>query len=478
MILVIVYNEDRYFFKKGSTMRKILPLCLLLLGANTASAHFIWLIPEGDRNAAQMIFSDSLEADANVPISKIAQTKLLARCAQEGDPSDIKMTQGKNAFMITVENTGPHQLGGTCQYGVLTKGKKEPFLLMYHPRTAVGLSAKELPLANLWQPWPTLPLQIVQTKDDPGSFQVLWQGKPLPDAEVTLLVPGLDESLTRKADGKGRFALEPAKTGGLYGIRAGHIELRSGQIDGKEFKEVRHYATLTLPVSGPAVKKSSSLGSRFHFVNAREKADPAATRLLAEARNARAVWENFPGFHGDLEINHNGKVEKAQVDVDKAGKVQLDMAESDLKTWTRRELSSLVSHRLGGSPTDTPCAFLDENTHHPMGRAIKVLNDELHSSYRIRDQQILEVNRVTGDIRFTISVLENKLTPEKKYLPIAYVVNNWDQKANVLRRSITFHNTWNRIGTYDLPNSVLVVDASSGNLDVRQITFHNLKLKK
>lgn len=459
-------------------MKPWLPLILLLLSSTPVSAHFVWLVPDPDKNTATMIFSDSLEADANVPIAKIAQTKLLARAAQTGDNSAIKSTKGKDAFLVTVANSGPHHLAGTCQYGVLAKGKAEPFLLMYHPRTTVGITAKDLAQANLWQPLTGLPLQIVQAKDDARTFQVLWQGKPLPAAEVVLLIPGRDETVERKSDAQGRFALEPAKVAGMYGMRARHVEARAGELDGKSYQEVRHYATLTVPVAA-TVQKSSLSGSKHFFVSAQEKqkADPDATRLLADARAARDTWENFPGFSADLEINDNGTVAKAQLDVDKSGKVRLDMPEGDLKNWTRREIASLVGHRLPSSTLDTPCAFGDDKVNHPLGRTIKVLNDELHSSYRIRDRQILEVNRTTGDVRFTICVLENKITPAKKILPIAYVVNTWDLKAGVLKRSTTFHNTWTRVGGFDLPASVLVVDAAGGPLEVRQVGFHNVKLK-
>ena len=72
----------------------------------------------------------------------------------------------------------------------------------------------------------------------------------------------------------------------------------------------------------------------------------------------------------------------------------------------------IVSHRLDNSAgLDTPCAFLDDNKDHPLGRSLRVLNDEFHSSYRVRDRQIIVVNRQMKDSRFTISVLENLSIP-------------------------------------------------------------------
>ena len=75
------------------------------------------------------------------------------------------------------------------------------------------------------------------------------------------------------------------------------------------------------------------------------------------------------------------------------------------------------------------CAFEDDVADHPLGRAIRVLSDEFHSSYRIRDRQVIVVNREMKDIRFTITVMENEVNPEGKFLPACFVVNTWDTKT-------------------------------------------------
>ena len=188
-------------------------------------------------------------------------------------------------------------------------------------------------------------------------------------------------------------------------------------------------------------------------------ADPAATKLLAKARAARAQWENFPGFRAKLAINIDGKVTKGTVEVSAKGKVtvQATDAKPEDVEWAKGELAQIVGHRLDNSATlDTPCAFLDDNKDHPLGRAIRVLNDEFHSSYRVRDRQIIVVNRQMKDSRFTITMQENKLNKEKKYLPDSYVVNSWD-KTGALSSSAAYHQTWKRVGDFDLPASVTIV---------------------
>src|SRR5262245_20507613 len=48
--------------------------------------------------------------------------------------------------------------------------------------------------------------------------------------------------------------------------------------------------------------------------------EPAASKLLADARAARANWVSFPGFTAELEVNFDGKVARGTLDVSPGGK--------------------------------------------------------------------------------------------------------------------------------------------------------------
>lgn len=219
------------------------------------------------------------------------------------------------------------------------------------------------------------------------------------------------------------------------------------------------------------------------------KADPAASKLLAEARKARAIWENFPGFTADLEVNIEGKVLRGQLHVNANGKVRLDKLEKEAAAWASQVLGSITNHRLDSGERDTPCAFADTEEHHPLGRSIRVLGDGMHSGFRIRDNQVMVVDRRMKTSRFTISVLENRTNAEGKYLPISYVVNHWDLITGQLTRSDATFQTWTRVGRFDLPTTARTVSASRatpkahtlGQLgaeaySVRSLTLSNHKL--
>jgi hypothetical protein len=219
-------------------------------------------------------------------------------------------------------------------------------------------------------------------------------------------------------------------------------------------------------------------------------ANPAATKLLADARAARALYHSFPGFSADLEVNLDGKLARGHVEVSDKGKATLTLDNADAVKWAKNTLEQITSHRLSSGPDEeTPCAFVDNDEHHPLGRAIRVLNDEFHSSYRIRDRQVIVVNRQVPGARFTITVLKNIVTKENKFLPTSYVVNTWDAKTDDLTSSEAHHQTWQRIGAYDLPKETLSVKATTGNanspahkvpgakLESRSILLSNVHLK-
>lgn len=447
-------------------------LAVGLLAAATAQAHFLWLLPgqPGDKTTVQLIFSDSLQPDDAELLKKIVQTELFVRGADGATTPLKKYTEGQTgAYGADVTGSGPRVVGAVCRYGVIQRGQSEPFLLHYNARTHIGgVPGKE---TVIQQGLDRLDLDIVPLLKKP-AVQVRWKGKPLADAEVVLLVPGVEKPVEAKTDAEGTIAIDPPKASGLYGIRARHIEKKEGELDGKKYKEARHYATLVLRVHSDAPKGAAPVEKPAAL-----PADPTATRLLTDARAARAQWDSFPGFTADLEVYADGKPCKGVVQLGPKGDVTVKLDEPTAEAWVRRTFSSIAGHRLDNSAAkETPCAFLDQDMANPLGRSIRVLNDEFHSSYRVRDRQIIVVNRQMGDARFTITVMENRLNEEQKFLPACYVVNTWDLKTDALRSSETHHNTWKRIGKYDLPSTVTVVKATAGQLDARSIKLSNYKL--
>lgn len=209
---------------------------------------------------------------------------------------------------------------------------------------------------------------------------------------------------------------------------------------------------------------------------AKPTGDAAAGKLLADARAARAVWKDFPGFTADLEVNVEGKVAKGRVTVGPKGDVTLKLPDNERERWARRALASMVGHRLDDGGPPTACVFEDDNADYPLGRAIRVLDDAFHSSYRIRDRQVIVVNRDVPGARFTITVMENVVNKEGKFLPVCFVVNTWDAKTNALASSEAHHQTWKRVGAFDLPEGLTVATATAGKQEARSLKLSDIRL--
>jgi hypothetical protein len=211
-------------------------LVVLALATLPARSHFIWIVPDGPNGGLMRVFfSDTLGPDDQVPVEKIAATRLLVRDAA-GKVAPLTWKKDQHAYLIDLQGQRAAVVAGTCRYGVSQRGGGKPFLLFYYPKAIRGA----VPDAKVGD---ELPMEIVPR--GPSHFQVLFGGKPASNAEVVVVPPDGKEQ-TRSVDAQGKFQLKGPARGACYGIRARLIEAKSGELDGKKYDEIRHYATLVV----------------------------------------------------------------------------------------------------------------------------------------------------------------------------------------------------------------------------------------
>lgn len=208
-----------------------------------------------------------------------------------------------------------------------------------------------------------------------------------------------------------------------------------------------------------------------------KKADPEASRLLAEARQNRALWKDFFGFSADIEVNIDGTISRGSVTIDSKGNIKLDKLDKPAERWARQVLTTDVDHRLSAETGETACFFTDTDLTNPLGRAVTLIGDGMGSVYRVRDKQIVVVNRSVDKMRFAITVLHSTLNGEGKYLPGSFIVHYWDAESGDLRKTDAYTQTWKRIGHFDLPLTTRIV-SSSRQVSVRSMTLSNHLLVK
>jgi hypothetical protein len=127
---------------------------------------------------------------------------------------------------------------------------------------------------------------------------------------------------------------------------------------------------------------------------------------------------------------------------------------------------------------DENVTYTEETAEHPLGRSINLGDKEHQSVYRIKDRVVTEVNRQAGPMRFTISVLENEWNAEGKYLPRVVTLSNWVRSTGELKSSTAVTNTWQRIGSYDIPKTILEVTTGKDLRQVRQLDLSDVELLK
>jgi hypothetical protein len=313
------------------------------------------------------------------------------------------------------------------------------------------------------RPFAEVPLEIVATVQG-GRLRllVLQEGKPVPNAEIHTVAGDLSgEKLTAGPDGV--VSWKPPRPG-RYAVYTSRTTKKAGQHAGKSYEEIRDFATLA-----------------FRWPLGPGPADPAAAALFEEAVKARARWDGFPGFRARLTGQAGGRPFAGQVTVDADGTVQVQVDDATARAWVEGQMESVVLHRkAGGGPGKSTQVFrfADEDTEHPLGRLLLVEGGRLASSYRVKDRQILVVNRHVGKEVMTILVLENERNREGAYLPRVYTVQYWDAAGGELRRTETVQERWRRVGSWDLPAGRTETISSSAGVGVRSFVLSGHELLK
>jgi hypothetical protein len=103
-----------------------------------------------------------------------------------------------------------------------------------------------------------------------------------------------------------------------------------------------------------------------------------------------------------------------------------------------------------------------------------LVNDEMQSTYRVRDDRVLEVVRTAEGSRFTINVIQTIDADDGKYLANHFIVSYRDEKTGALQKVDGYRDTYARIDGVWLPVNRTVVEVSEKPAPlVRMIRYRN-----
>ena len=215
------------------------------------------------------------------------------------------------------------------------------------------------------------------------------------------------------------------------------------------------------------------------------KADPEAWNVLKAARETRKVLpRTVKEVSAQLVFNDNGEIKTGTVtyDVNSQAIIKMDGLNDKAKAWVNDQVNSVLAHRRDGdfSKSDGrhPITFAadDKADKSPLGRRVE-LHDSMKSSYRIKHNQVVEVDRTMADDHFVITLLETMPTANGKFLPRNFVVNYFDAKTGIIKRSEAFTDEYQKIEGVWLPVSRRIVKAAEGKLTTRVLEFRQAQVE-
>ncbi len=226
--------------------------------AATSHAHFLWVktVEVDGKPQGFLFFGESPAEETYHFPDKLAKVKLWSRSA-DGKRSEVATksieTDDRVGLIGPLADAKAPVLETSQQYGIYGNA-----LLVYHAKHVNGTNGEAINHAGTSK---DLRLEIVpQVKGNEVELTVLWDGKPLKDAAVTLMVDDADPD-EKKADDKGQVSFKSEK-GGPIGALANTMEKgKAGELDKKPYKGVMHYASLTFSLpskENDAPKKATS----------------------------------------------------------------------------------------------------------------------------------------------------------------------------------------------------------------------------
>ena len=230
-----------------SARKTVLCAAIAVAVASPAKAHFLWIVsdPSPRESQVHVYFSEGPEADDPSLLSRLDKLTL-REISTDGKTHELHPVLGKDSLVAIPAASAPAQsFGLNHTYGLFGRGG-EPSLLVYHARMYPAAAKNQWKAPAVDQ---RLPLELVPSLVD-GKLvvHVLWNGKPLPSAEIKADVAG-KEKIDGTTNAAGTFSVS-ANQSGVYAFRAKHVEQTSGERAGKKYGSIRHYSTLVVTYVG------------------------------------------------------------------------------------------------------------------------------------------------------------------------------------------------------------------------------------
>lgn len=430
---------------------RILAAVAPILLARSASAHFLWA--SFDSGKARKITIELAETPGDSTVPGVAgKADAVKGWLSKGRSLKLdKVEKGLSATLPEGENVG----GASVLYGILDRSAQNRgvFLLEYYAKAATDASAAGVNLG--------LKAEIVASlRDGKLVLTTLLDKKPAGGAEVNVVI-GSSPAVDLKADAKGQVSVD--WKGEAVAARAMIAETKTGEFEGQKYSLVRNYATLA--IGTPVVKPAT---------------DPKAYALLKAASDARASFpENLLGFSADITADVEGRTVAGHFVYDRENGLSMQFSGGDAKDqdWVKGQLRSLILHRstVPFEKGDGAYPITFTGSENALGTQV-ALADSMQSRYRIKGNEILEVDRAIGGGRLVVCVLDSLKTKQGRTLSTQLSVTQFNA-SGVLQSSQMITDQFVEQGDGVFPSVRRVLATTDkGAISTRVLKIANLKV--
>lgn len=227
-----------------------LPILLMFaIPTSTASAHFVWLVPETSDTGPSRVhvyFGEDGTDNSTDYLARVTGIQLKQVIGRR-PPVDVKVAFSDEGITPPIDLDSGAIVIARHDHGIFDRGDSV-FRLKYYAKAGPDLTH------SAWQSAKTeddLRLDLVPNlRAGRVQVAVTLDGKPLAAAQVVATRPGMDD-FHGETDAAGTVRF-PVVEAGLHSIRARYVEKKSGELDGRSYPETRHYVTaaVTIPASG------------------------------------------------------------------------------------------------------------------------------------------------------------------------------------------------------------------------------------
>lgn len=205
-----------------------------------------------------------------------------------------------------------------------------------------------------------------------------------------------------------------------------------------------------------------------------------ARDVLRRAFESTYRWSpEFKGFAARLSVWEAGKRTDGDVRVELPDVVTVSLSDDETRKWAEGQIGMMAVHRghrafdqADGRHTLT----LGEDDGHPLGRLLLLHGDGMNSRYRVLADQIRQINRSMGPVRFTINVEDSAATTDGRRLTTRYTVYYFNPQDGAIKQVDSITDVHAVVNGVYLPGTRRVIGAENGAVRVRMMEFSGQQL--